>query len=432
MDLFTYLMAKNGNNSSVHGDLFSYLLGKGQSQIQTESGVTIYIPDAKKTKIVELIMDKESTQEGTPTPENPQTVNTVKGYRNLLDINSISTKKFIEISDGSLQTSNSWNATDYIEIKENTNYILSGTTNSGSAHAGTAFYDENKVFISSVSSTTYLFTTPANAKYMRISLSSSNLTTVMLNEGSTPLFYVSYGNNYINTKVVGKNKYNKLNVNWYRNNLGDFDAQANSSTTRIRSNSFEIEGGKTYTISGYPSNMSIITMRAFDENKNYSVSYMTRDGDTFTLDEAVKYIFVMFGGENFSNETNILMKNADIQIEIGSTATTYEEYKENNVPIPLNNNELVGKNDNLDELIVDKNGNCYINKVFDKIDSYNGETITTDYWSTTGGLDTGATIYYVMNESQLIDLNANVDIKLYKGTNTVSNSEDCNMTIKYF
>ena len=58
MDLFTYLMAKSGNNSSVHGDLFSYLLGKGQSHTQTISGITIYIPDAKKTKIVELIMEK--------------------------------------------------------------------------------------------------------------------------------------------------------------------------------------------------------------------------------------------------------------------------------------------------------------------------------------------------------------------------------------
>lgn len=77
MDLFTYLMAKNGNNSSVHGDLFSYLLGKGQSQTQTISGVTIYIPDAKK--LVSFMMTKESTQEGTPTPDNPVEVKTVKG-----------------------------------------------------------------------------------------------------------------------------------------------------------------------------------------------------------------------------------------------------------------------------------------------------------------------------------------------------------------
>ena len=63
MDLFTYLMAKNGNNTSVHGDLFSYLLGKGQSQTQTISGVTIYIPNAKK--LVSFMMTKESTQETT-------------------------------------------------------------------------------------------------------------------------------------------------------------------------------------------------------------------------------------------------------------------------------------------------------------------------------------------------------------------------------
>ena len=60
MDLFTYLMAKNGNNTSVHGDLFSYLLGKGQSQTYTVSGTTIYIPDAKK--LVSFMMTKESSQ----------------------------------------------------------------------------------------------------------------------------------------------------------------------------------------------------------------------------------------------------------------------------------------------------------------------------------------------------------------------------------
>jgi len=36
----------------------------------------------------------------------------------------------------------------------------------------------------------------------------------------------------------------------------------------------------------------------------------------------------------------------------------------------------------------------YLKKKVLKIDSYNGETITTPYISTTGGLDTGATIYY--------------------------------------
>lgn len=79
MDLFTYLMAKNGNNSSVHGDLFSYLLGKGQSQTQTISGVTIYIPNAKK--LVSFMMTKESTQATSILPSEYTQVDYIKSSK---------------------------------------------------------------------------------------------------------------------------------------------------------------------------------------------------------------------------------------------------------------------------------------------------------------------------------------------------------------
>ena len=58
-------------------------------------------------------------------------------------------------------------------------------------------------------------------------------------------------------------------------------------------------------------------------------------------------------------------------------------------------------------------------------------TITTDYISTTGGLDTGATIYYVKDTPQLIDLEQNVDTTLYNDTNTITNSNEMTMNIKY-
>lgn len=78
MDLFTYLMAKNGNNSSVHGDLFSYLLGKGQSQTYTVSGTTIYIPDAKK--LVSFMMTKESTQATSILPSGYTQVDYIESH----------------------------------------------------------------------------------------------------------------------------------------------------------------------------------------------------------------------------------------------------------------------------------------------------------------------------------------------------------------
>lgn len=102
-----------------------------------------------------------------------------------------------------------------------------------------------------------------------------------------------------------------------------------------------------------------------------------------------------------------------------------------NVSISLGNNEIVGKGTVLDELIIDKDGNCWLNKKFTKINSYNGETIDTDYWSTTGGLDTGATIYYVSATPSLIYLNYKVNLTLYEGANTITNSENMNQEITY-
>lgn len=50
-----------------------------------------------------------------------------------------------------------------------------------------------------------------------------------------------------------------------------------------------------------------------------------------------------------------------------------------------------------------KDGQWVIPNKIKKIDSYNGEEITTDYISTTGGLDVGATVYYVGNEDYVIE-----------------------------
>ena len=122
-----------------------------------------------------------------------------------------------------------------------------------------------------------------------------------------------------------------------------------------------------------------------------------------------------------------------INTVIGDITLTITGSEDNNeYTISLGDNELVGKLNVLDELIIDKKGHCYLNKKFDKIDSYNGEVITTDYWSTTGGLDIGATIYYVLEEPELIDLDIDIDIELFKGLNTISNSVNASMKLYYY
>ena len=173
----------------------------------------------------------------------------------------------------------------------------------------------------------------------------------------------------------------------------------------------------------------------------------------------------------------------------------------NQIPIPLNNNELVGIGTYLDELIVDKTGHVYLNKLIGKTILNGSETgygatntqpSNTDYHSyyyngltekkrfngsilmnyfkklgvasivsnieeegfwyngSSSALQIGfiskkntysdfkawlsthnTIVYYALETSNLIDLNTTVDVELFKGANTITNSEGATMNIQY-
>lgn len=112
--------------------------------------------------------------------------------KNLFNPNTALIKKYVMKSSGGIATSPNWSASDFIQVKPDTQYIYSGVTNRLSDVAGTAFYDETKTFISSVSSTTQTFTTPSNAKYVRISVQTETPNKIQLEQGSTATEYVAY------------------------------------------------------------------------------------------------------------------------------------------------------------------------------------------------------------------------------------------------
>lgn len=430
MNLFTYLLAKKGKNSLLHGDLFSYLLGKGTSQTQTISGATIYIPDAKAERIVSLIMTKESTQDGEPSPENPVEVKTVKGYRNLID-DSI---KYGAVNNVYMGTSAS--ETKLFKVGTytiSTNYpctiqVLSSEGTKSSAANSTDF--------------TFTLSEDDNIRirFQKNEIQPSDITFVLIVEGTEVKPYVPYGNNYVNVKVKGKNLLNINNEYIKRNDNGSMTISDNVITltnSTSTNNAYgwivpvELNKNVTVSFSNTTANVSYANVycRFIDEPISIITDFddsqiISRTTKNITLTSTSKYLLVYIRVP----QTTFTVSNLMVSY---SNDLKYETYQETIVPIPLNNNEIVGKGTNFDEYIVDKNGKCYLNKVFNKIDSYNGETITTDYWSTTGGLDTGATVYYVRDNPDLIDLNATVDIRLFKGVNNITNSEDCNMSLTY-
>lgn len=146
-------------------------------------------------------------------------------------------------------------------------------------------------------------------------------------------------------------------------------------------------------------------------------------------------------------ETNLYIRN--IQIELGDTATAYEPYKSTSANIttalPLygipvseggNYTDSNGQQWACDELVYNADGTGKIIKRTAKIESYNGEEITTPYISTTGDLTTGATVIYQTDAPQEIsltaaDVSALMQLWTYSGVTNISNSGNADMDVKY-
>ena len=124
--------------------------------------------------------------------------------KNLFNVATSTTKKYAHKNTGNIGTSDDWSVSDFIPVSANTTYRLSGITNSWSGSAGHCFYKSDKTFISSVASNVYTFTTPSNAKYVRISLNSETPTNVMFNKGTVALPYEPYGKVWCLNKQIGK------------------------------------------------------------------------------------------------------------------------------------------------------------------------------------------------------------------------------------
>lgn len=133
---------------------------------------------------------------GDPSPTNIRPIsgwdglNLTRTGKNLFDIETITTKRYVNGSGG-LSVSDGWSASDYIPIIGNTNIVISGISNTGTV-AQHAFYDSTKTFISSINPTVMSFTTPANARYIRISMRSENPTSVQVEYGQTATAFVPY------------------------------------------------------------------------------------------------------------------------------------------------------------------------------------------------------------------------------------------------
>lgn len=124
---------------------------------------------------------------------------------NLFNPNTVLTGYLIDDRNGNASSNGSSIASDYIEIKPNTNYYI---TKISSGNWG-AWYDENKNYISGILGYQNQLS-PSNAKYMRltISYSKNNLdyaNSFMVSEGSTSRTFEKYGEKVCKNRIDDTN-----------------------------------------------------------------------------------------------------------------------------------------------------------------------------------------------------------------------------------
>lgn len=162
--------------------------------VLSAEGEEITVTDSAKRGLHGLKIYGKTTQNGTPTPDNTiplesvggdgEVVTTVEGG-NLFDGEIL--KGYYGADDGSyFYYENETCSKNYISILPNTQYCVIGTQNY------VLFYDFNQKFISSQYYNSQPFTTPTNARYVRLNFGTADVNSIMLNEGSTALPYQPY------------------------------------------------------------------------------------------------------------------------------------------------------------------------------------------------------------------------------------------------
>lgn len=135
---------------------------------------------------------------------------------NIFNKAKVNTGYYVNNFSGALSTNTNYSASDYIVIEPSTQYIKNNTL------PYYAFYDMNKTFISTTTTSTQTFTTPANAVYVRVSCLNADLSTFMLVKGATlPPTYQKF-EEYIDPSLIkqsgtytdsfGKNLLRKFNA----------------------------------------------------------------------------------------------------------------------------------------------------------------------------------------------------------------------------
>ena len=272
---------------------------------------------ADKTELETQMADKKSVSLG----------------KNLFNKLTVKDGYYIDAS-GNLKTNSTLSLSHYIKVNPNTSYYIQNTNTGG---ASNVWFDKefNAIEEAAKSGVT---TSPSNAAYIRLSISTAVIDNAMFFEGGTATPYESYTENYDNEQRFAKQEKEINNTNATLDtlqsqmpkvvvgkNLFDPDKAGNgflrqdgtvaNSTTYVTSGYIAVEGGKMIT--AHPLALGPIYFSQYDSDKTFITSTQNKQTLTITLESNTAYVRATFLASNYKTEG---------QIEYGSTATEYEPF----------------------------------------------------------------------------------------------------------
>jgi len=189
--------------TGLSDDLFNVMMAKKLSTVaESAKEYTGAVPTtitANGEPLISWTVYGNMQRTGTPTPTTPiQPSECGERTGNLFDKNATDTNNgYVAngylLSDGTITTNNAYGISEYIPILSNQKYI---TYAAGLNAPSVCFYDTNKNYLSGVNyaGRQYaIFTTPSDAKYLRLSFRNVDRAIMFLNLGDTSLPYEPYG-----------------------------------------------------------------------------------------------------------------------------------------------------------------------------------------------------------------------------------------------
>lgn len=151
------------------------------------------------TAITAYTLKGNTVQNGTPTPSNPVEVNGVGNKTtNKFNKNATNTANGYvansHLNGGTVESNSECNVSEYIPVDGATTYTMSGFYAGWSSSL--VYYDTSKSIISYrmyENKRVLTFTTPANAAYIRITISKPDIDSTMINDGNEALPYEGFG-----------------------------------------------------------------------------------------------------------------------------------------------------------------------------------------------------------------------------------------------